>query len=88
MDMPGNEQSDAGHGLEHLGEELRRLAERAHVDEALVRAIATMVVGGLPDAEIYDRFRATVPSPDGQVSPLRGLPELLVEVRRAVASTT
>jgi hypothetical protein len=88
MDMPGNEQSDAGHELEHHAEELRRLAERAHVDEGLVRALAGMVLGGLPDAEIYDRFRATVPSPDGQFSPLRGLPELLVEVRRAVASTT
>ncbi len=88
MSMSGNEESDIGHGLEEYDEKLRQVAERAHVDEDLVRALAGMVLGGMPDEEIYDRFRATLPSPDGQFSPLRGLPELLAEVRQAVAPTS
>jgi hypothetical protein len=83
-----SEHGDAGHGLEEHDEELRRVAERAHVDEGLVRVLAEMVLDGLPDEEIYDRFRATLPSPDGQFSPLRGLPQLLGEVRRTVASAS
>jgi hypothetical protein len=84
--MSSSERSDAGHGLEDHDEELRRVAERAHVDDGLVRALAGMVLDGLPDEEIYDRFRATLPSVDGQFSPLRGLPQLLGDVRRTVAS--
>ena len=85
MSVSNDAESESGDGLEEHDEELRRIAQRAHVDEDLVRALAGMVVDGLPDAEIYDRLRATLPSPDGQCSPLRGVPELLADVREAVS---
>jgi hypothetical protein len=84
-----NEHSDAGRGLGDHDEELRRVAERANVDEGLVWLHSPgWFSAGCRTRRSMTDSRATVPSPDGQFSPLRGLPQLLAKVRRTVTPTT
>lgn len=67
--------------------ELRSIAERAGAHDDTVRVLATLVLGGLTDDEIYDHLRAMIPSPDGQHSPLVGAPELVLAVRELISAS-
>jgi hypothetical protein len=67
--------------------ELRDVADRAGARADTVRLLATLVLGGASDPEVYDALRAHVLSLDGQRNPLEGTAELLDQVRRLVAST-
>jgi hypothetical protein len=67
--------------IDFHGAELRELADCVGVHADTVRFLATLVLGGSSDAEIYEHLRELVRSPDGQHSPLAGAPELLRDVR-------
>jgi hypothetical protein len=70
----------------HLHEaELHELAERAGAHDDTVHYLATLVLAGVSDDDIYEQLRTLIPSPDGQRSPLAGAPELLGAVRALAA---
>jgi len=56
---------------------LHELAERAGAHDDTVHFLATLVLSGSTDADIYEHLRELIPSPDGQHSPLAGAPELI-----------
>lgn len=64
--------------------DLHGIAERRGANEEVVKLLATFVLGGLDDDEIYAHLREITPSWDGQRSPLADAPELLGEVRQIV----
>jgi hypothetical protein len=66
--------------------ELNALADQLDADGDAVRYIASLVLAGERDREIYERLHELVPSLDGQESPLAGIPGVLWEVRRLVAA--
>ena len=66
--------------------ELHELAERLNAHEDTVSFLASLVLAGATDTDIYEQLRELSPSPDGQRSPLAGAPELLQEVRQLVAT--
>jgi hypothetical protein len=68
--------------------ELHALAEQAGEHEDVVRFLASLVLAGSSDDDIYEHLREVTPSWDGQRSPLHGAPHLLSEVRRLVATTS
>jgi hypothetical protein len=63
---------------------LHELAQRAGAHTDTVHFLATLVLSGASDPEIYEQLRELIPSTDGQHSPLAGAPELLEEVRHLV----
>ncbi len=67
--------------------ELHELARRTGAHDDTVHFLATLVLGGSSDADIYEYLHELVPSPDGQRSPLAGTPELIREVRELVATS-
>jgi hypothetical protein len=67
--------------------ELRELAEREGAYDDTVHFLATLVLAGSTDSDIYEQLRELIPSLDGQRSPLAGAPELLHEVRQLVATS-
>jgi len=73
--------------IDFHGPELRELADRVGAHAETVRFLATLVLAGSTDAEIYEHLRELVRSPDGQHSPLAGASELLREVRQLVETS-
>lgn len=67
--------------------ELHDLAEHAGAHDDTVQYLATLVLGGSSDDEIYEQLRDLVPSWDGERSPVASAPDLLFEVRRLVATS-
>jgi hypothetical protein len=67
--------------------ELQELAERLGAHEDTVHFLASLVLAGETDTDIYEQLRELIPSPDGQRSPLAGAPELVQEVRQLVAAS-
>lgn len=66
--------------------ELHELAARLGAHDDTVHFLATLVLAGSSDTEIYAHLRELVPSSDGRHSPLAGAPEVLHEVRQLVAT--
>jgi hypothetical protein len=64
--------------------DLHGIAERLGASDEFVELLATFILDGLDDDEIYAHLRAMTPSWDGQRSPLADAPELLGEVRQIV----
>jgi hypothetical protein len=79
--------TDIEHWIELHETELHQLAEREGAHDDTVRFLATLVLTGVTDTDIYDHLRQLIPSPDGQHSPLAGAAELLHEVRQLVATS-
>jgi len=79
--------TDIEHWIELHETELHQLAEREGAHDDTVQFLATLVLSGANDTDIYEQLRELIPSPDGQRSPLAGAPELLREVRRLVATS-
>jgi hypothetical protein len=71
--------------VQHDGE-LSALAREAGEHDETVRYVASLVLAGATDDDIYEHLRDVTPSWDGQESPLAGAPDLLLEVRRLVAT--
>ena len=67
--------------------ELHEVADRTGAHADTVSFLATLVLAGASDAEIYEYLRGLVPSTDGRLSPLAGAPELLREVRQLVEAS-
>jgi hypothetical protein len=71
-----------------LGEHRRALdeiSERYGADVRLTTGIALMVLNGFSDEQVYEDLGHEILVFDGQNSPLRHVPELLADVRRAVS---
>jgi hypothetical protein len=79
--------SDSERWIDLHETELHELAERAGAHDDTVHFLATLVLAGSTDSDIYEQLRELIPSPDGQRSPLAGAPELLHEVRQLVATS-
>ncbi len=78
--------TDIEHWIELHQTELHALAEREGAHDDTVHFLATLVLTGATDADIYEQLGDLVPSSDGRHSPLAGAPELIAEVRRLVAA--
>ncbi len=79
--------TDIERWIDHHETELHELAERAGAHDDTVHFLATLVLAGSTDTDIYEQLRELIPSPDGQHSPLDGAPDLLHEVRQLVATS-
>jgi hypothetical protein len=77
--------TDIEHWIDLHQTELHDLAERADAHDDTVHFVATLVLAGTRDTDIYEHLRELIPSVDGRRSPLTGAPELLDEVRQLVA---
>ena len=67
--------------------DLKSLATRIGAHDDTVVFLATLVLAGASDDDVYEQLRELIPSLDGQRSPLADAPELLAEVRRLVAAS-
>lgn len=85
--MTNAEQPDIEHWIDLHDHELHELAERAGTHTDTVHFLATLVLAGSTDTEIYEQLRELIPSTDGQRSPLAGAPDLLDEVRQLVETS-
>jgi hypothetical protein len=63
---------------------LHEISARLGADERVTRGVALMVLSGYTDEEVYEDVADEVLVWDGQHSPLRQIPDVLAEVRRAV----
>jgi hypothetical protein len=79
--------TDVERWIELHESELHQLAEQAGAHDDTVQFLATLVLAGSSDADIYEYLHELVPSPDGQHSPLAGAPELIRRVRELVAAS-
>ena len=79
--------TDIEHWIELHETELHQLARREGAHDDTVQFLATLVLAGATDTDIYEQLRELIPSPDGRHSPLAGAPELLHEVRQLVATS-
>jgi hypothetical protein len=85
--MTNPEPPDIEHWINLHNDELHTLAERSGAHADTVHFLATLVLAGSTDTEIYEQLRELIPSTDGQHSPLAGAPELLDEVRQLVETS-
>jgi hypothetical protein len=85
--MTDPERPDIERWIDRHDNELRNLAERAGAHADTVHFLATLVLAGSTDTEIYEQLRELIPSTDGRHSPLAGAPELLDEVRQLVETS-
>jgi hypothetical protein len=67
--------------------ELMALAEQLGTHDDTVRYVASLVLAGERDPEIYERLRDVSPTFDGQRNPLAGAADVVFEVRRMVATS-
>ena len=73
--------------LETHDEQLRRLATRLDTDPDVPRFLAALVLAGFSDDDIFDHVRSTLPSWDGQESPLARVADALNEVHQVIAAS-
>jgi hypothetical protein len=85
--MTNSERPDIEHWIDLHESELQDLAERAGAHSDTVHFLATLVLIGSTDTDIYEQLRELIPSTDGHHSPLAGAPELLDEVRQLVETS-
>lgn len=85
--MTNSERPDIELWIDLHQSELHDLAERVGAHTDTVHFLATLVLAGATDADIYEELRELIPSSDGQHSPLAGAPELLDEVRQLVKTS-
>ena len=79
--------TDIEHWIDLHEPELHGLAERTGAHDDTVHLLATLVLAGSSDDDIYEQLREVIPSSNGQHSPLAGAPDLLHEIRELVATT-
>jgi hypothetical protein len=78
--------SDAEWWITSHEDELRKVAEQVHMDDATVQMVTALVLQGFSDDDIVQYVLELTPTPDGQHAPHAGVAELVASVRVLVAN--